>query len=204
MNKQTHWDNVYRTKTPNEMSWFRSHLETSLSLIDRGLNKRLAAVIDVGGGQSTLVSDLLALGYQDLTVLDISVTAIEHAKTLLGPDLEYVTWRVDDILQADLPFRRYDVWHDRAVFHFLTQPEQRLVYIQQATLAVKPGGRVVIGSFGKEGPNTCSGLDVIRYDADSLQKEFGRHFHLIESSTEMHQTPFETIQQFLYCSFIRI
>jgi len=202
MDTQSHWERVYGTKAPTEVSWFRPHLETSLALIERAAGDRSASIIDVGGGESTLVDDLIGRGYQNVTVLDISRTAIEHSRKRLGSAAEQVTWLVADITQAALPAHAFDVWHDRAVFHFLTEPAQRLAYIRQAAAALKPGGHVVMGVFGPEGPSKCSGLDVIRYDTGSLQAEFGPHFRLMESLTELHHTPFGTTQQFLYCCFV--
>jgi len=202
MDAQAHWERVYGTKTPNEMSWFRPHLETSLFLIERIAGHRSASIIDVGGGESTLVDDLTCRGYRDVTVLDISRTAIEHAKRRLGSASQQVAWLVADITDARLPMHSYDVWHDRAVFHFLTEPTQRLAYVRQVSSAVKPGGHVIVGAFGPEGPSKCSGLDVIRYDADSLHAEFGARFRLMQISKELHHTPFGTTQQFLYCHCI--
>ena len=199
METQAHWDRVYGTKAPTEVSWFRPHLDTSLSLIGRIAGNRSASIIDVGGGESTLVDDLISRGYGNVTVLDISRTAIEHTKKRLDLASQQVTWLVGDITEAALPTHAYDVWHDRAVFHFLTDPTQRLAYVRQVSSAVKRGGHVIVGAFGPEGPNKCSGLDVMRYDADSLHAEFGARFRLMESSTELHRTPFGTDQQFLYC-----
>jgi 2-polyprenyl-3-methyl-5-hydroxy-6-metoxy-1,4-benzoquinol methylase len=201
MDQQAHWEEVYRTKARTEVSWFRPHLETSLTLIEHVAPERDAFIIDVGGGESTLVDDLIAKGYRNLTVLDISRTAIDHSKTRLGSASPLVTWLVADIMQADLPAHSYDVWHDRAVFHFLTEPAHRLAYVRQVSSAVKSAGHVIVGTFGPEGPTKCSGLDVMRYDAASLQAEFGPRFHLLESSIEAHRTPFGTTQQFLYCCF---
>ncbi len=199
METQAHWERVYGTKAPTEVSWFRPHLETSLSLIERVTGDRSASIIDVGGGESTLVDDLIGRGYRNVAVLDISRTAIEHTKKRLDSASQHVTWLVADITEARLPAQSYDVWHDRAVFHFLTEPTQRLAYVRQVSSAVKPGGHVIVGAFGPEGPTKCSGLDVVRYDADSLHAEFGTRFRLVESSTELHRTPFGTTQQFLYC-----
>ena len=202
MDTKTHWDKVYGTKKPAETSWFRPHLETSVDWIDRVAPDRSASILDVGGGESTLVDDLIARHYRNLTVLDISRTAIDHAKQRLGPASDAITWLVDDIVQAQLPAAAYDVWHDRAVFHFLTQREQRTAYIQKAVSAIKPGGHCIVSTFGPEGPEKCSGLPVVRYDAQSLPAEFGPRFQLLESSYELHQTPFGTTQQFLFCSFV--
>lgn len=199
MSTQIHWEHVYATKAPDQVSWFRPHLETSLFLIERSTSDDSAHIIDIGGGESTLVDDLLATGYTNLTVLDISPIAINVTKARLGSRAKGVEWLVADVTRADFPTNFYDVWHDRAVFHFLTSASQRAAYIQRAAEAVKPGGHVVIGTFGPEGPTKCSGLDVQRYDADSLHGEFGSRFRLIDSLEELHQTPFGTTQQFLYC-----
>ena len=199
MDTQAHWEKVYGTKAPTEVSWFSPHLETSLALIERVTCDRSASIIDVGGGESTLVDDLIARGYRNITVLDIAQTAVEETKKRLGPVSDLATWVVGDITQAGLPAHSYDVWHDRAVFHFLTEPAQRLAYVRQVASAVKHGGHVIVATFGPEGPNKCSGLDVMRYDAESLHGEFGSRFRLIESSKQLHHTPFGTTQQFLYC-----
>jgi len=199
MDVQTHWEKIYTEKAPDAVSWYRAHLETSLDLIENVAADRSKSVIDVGGGESTLVDDLLARGYEDVTVLDISRTAIDANRKRLGGASERVHWLVADITQSDLPPSRYDVWHDRAVFHFLTAPNNRVAYVRQVARAVRHGGHVIVSTFGPEGPTKCSGLEVVRYDADSLHREFGVHFRLLGSSTELHQTPFGTIQQFLYC-----
>ena len=199
MDVKTHWEKVYTTKAPDAVSWYRQHLETSLALIERAADAREASIIDVGGGESTLVDDLLLRGYTNLTVLDVSQTAIEVTKKRLGSAAEQVHWLVGDIVEIELEPRTYDLWHDRAVFHFLTTPEHRLAYVRQVTRAVKPGGHVIVSTFGPEGPTKCSGLEVLRYDTESLHSEFGGRFRLMESTKEVHQTPFETTQQFLYC-----
>ena len=199
MDAGAHWDKVYGTKAPDQVSWFRPHLETSMSFIERSAPDHSARIIDVGGGESTLVDDLLERGYSNITVLDISRTAVDVTKTRLGRRASLVEWLVGDVTMIDLPAKTYDVWHDRAVFHFLTSPTDRSAYVERVRTSVKPGGHVVIGTFGPEGPAKCSGLDVRRYDADSLHGEFGTRFRLIDSTKEIHQTPFGTTQQFLYC-----
>ena len=196
---QSHWDTVYRTKAPEAVSWYRAHLERSLDLIGRVAPDLAASIIDVGGGESTLVDDLLARGYRNITVLDLSSTAVEVARKRLGNLAQQVTWSVADITRVALPDRHYDVWHDRAVFHFLTEEGERQAYVRRVMQSVKRGGHVIVATFGPEGPEKCSGLDVVRYDADSLHGEFGGQFRLVESATELHQTPFGTTQQFLYC-----
>jgi len=198
MDAKGHWEKVYITKAPDAVSWYCPHLETSLALIERAADAR-AAIIDVGGGESTLVDDLLLRGYQNITVLDVSQTAIDITKQRLGSAAEQVHWLVGDITEIELKPGVYNVWHDRAVFHFLVAPEHRIAYVRQVARSVKPGGHVIVSTFGPEGPTKCSGLEVVRYDAGSLHGEFGERFRLVESSKELHHTPFGTTQQFLYC-----
>jgi len=199
MNVETHWEKIYREKAPDAVSWYRPHLETSLALIERAAPERGVSIIDVGGGESTLVDDLLAHGYQNITVLDVSQTAIAVTKKRLGSAAEEVQWVTADIVNGELAPNAYDVWHDHAVFHLLTAMDQRLAYVRQVARAVKPGGHVLVSTFGPEGPTKCSGLEVVRYDAESLHAEFGVRFRLLDSIKEFHNTPFGTTQQFLYC-----
>ena len=161
-NAKIHWDTVYRTKAPDAVSWYQRHLETSLSLTQRVAPDSSASIIDIGGGESTLVDDLLAKGYRNITVLDISPTAIEFARKRVGYPAQHVTWLTADVAQAALPPRHYDVWHDRAVFHFLTAAEQRAAYVSRVAESMKPGGHVIVATFGPEGPEKCSGLSVVR------------------------------------------
>lgn len=200
MSLQPHWEEIYDRQACDKVSWYRPHLETSLSLIERAV-PNTSAVIDVGGGASSLVDDLLAHGYDNLTVLDISRRAIEANRKRLGAAAERVHWLTADITSVELAPLAYDVWHDRAVFHFLTEPSDRAAYIRQVVRAVKPGGHVIVSTFGPEGPTKCSGLDVVRYDADTLLREFGAHVRLLESSMELHRTPSGATQQFLCCHF---
>jgi len=199
MNTENHWEKVYREKPPRAVSWYRPHLETSLALIEKAASERAVSIIDVGGGESTLVDDLIVAGYQNITVLDVSQTAINVTKQRLGLASAAVHWIAADILTCELASSSYDVWHDRAVFHFLTAMDQRAAYVRQVARAVKPGGHVLVGTFGPEGPTKCSGLEVVRYDAESLHAEFGVRFRLLDSIKELHDTPFGTTQQFLYC-----
>src|SRR5438477_6965106 len=199
MDVQTHWEKIYTEKAPDAVSWYRPHLEISLALIQQAVGGCSASVIDVGGGESTLVDDLLARRYENITVLDISQTAIDANRKRIGKASERVQWLVADITKAELAPSTYDVWHDRAVFHFLTARSDRVAYVRQVARAVKPGGYVLVSTFGPEGPTKCSGLDVVRYDTESLHGEFGVHFRLLGSSKELHRTPFGTVQQFLYC-----
>jgi SAM-dependent methyltransferase len=199
MDAQKHWEKIYTEKAPDAVSWYSPHLNASLSLIERTSVSRSAAIIDVGGGESTLVDDLLARGYENITVLDISRTAIEANERRLGSAAKRIHWMVADITKVELEPNAFDVWHDRAVFHFLTASADRAAYVRQVAHAVKPGGHVIVSTFGSEGPTRCSGLDVVRYDVDSLHAEFGGRFRLVESSKQVHRTPFGTQQQFLYC-----
>ncbi len=199
MDAKSYWEKVYATKAPDAVSWYRAHLETSLALIERAAPDPSSSIIDVGGGESTLVDDLLARGYENITILDVSQTAIDATKKRLGLAAERIQWLVADITEAQLEPGAYDVWHDRAVFHFLTASQHRTAYVRQVGHSVRPGGHIIISTFGPEGPTKCSGLDVIRYDAELLHDQFGVRFRLVESSKELHQTPFGTTQQFLYC-----
>jgi 2-polyprenyl-3-methyl-5-hydroxy-6-metoxy-1,4-benzoquinol methylase len=193
---KAYWEKVYKTKAPDTASWYLPHLKMSLALIERARAGLSSSIIDVGGGKSTLADDLVSRGYQNVTVLDISETAVNVSKQCMGEAADHVHWLVADVLATELEPLAYDVWHDRAVFQFLTTMEQRLAYVQNAARSVKPGGHVIISTFGPEGP---SGLEVMRYDPDSLHDLFGARFRLIESSQELHETPQGATQQFLYC-----
>jgi 2-polyprenyl-3-methyl-5-hydroxy-6-metoxy-1,4-benzoquinol methylase len=199
VDRKEHWEEIYQRMPPEAVSWYRPHLETSIELIERVAGRRDASIIDVGGGESTLVDDLLARGHEHFTVLDISETAIETCKQRLGAAASRVRWMAADVTSAELECGGYDVWHDRAVFHFLTTTEQRVAYVQNVARAVRPGGFVIVSTFGPEGPTKCSGLDVVRYDAEHLHGEFGAHFRPVESREEIHRTPAGKVQQFLYC-----
>ena len=203
MTGKAHWEKVYKSRAMDEVSWYQPHLDVSLGLIEAAVPDRGGAIIDVGGGEATLVDDLVARGYRDVSVLDISPAAIEAARDRLGPSAASVRWITGDITDVELEAGRYDLWHDRAVFHFLTRAEDRAAYVRQVGRAVRPGGHVIVATFGPEGPETCSGLDVVRYDAGALHGEFGPKFRLLDSVTEVHQTPWGTPQQFLYC-FCRV
>ena len=194
-----HWEKVYRRLPPEAVSWYRPHLETSVELIESVAGGRGAPIIDVGGGESTLVDDLLARGYERVTVLDISETAIETSKQRLGAAASRVRWIAADVTASAFERGAYGVWHDRAVFHFLTTTEQRVAYVRKVAHAVRAGGHVIVSTFGPQGPTRCSGLDVMRYDAEQLHGEFGAQFRAVESREEIHRTPSGGVQQFLYC-----
>lgn len=203
MTTKAHWEGVYQSKATDEVSWYRPHLDVSLRLIEDAAPGRASAIIDVGGGEATLVDDLVGRGYRDVTVLDLSQVAIDVAKRRLGAAAASVHWITGDITQVDLAPVRYDLWHDRAVFHFLTEAEDRAAYVRQVARSVRPGGHVVVATFGPEGPEKCSGLDVVRYDPASLHGQFGPKFRLMDSVKEVHETPWGAPQQFIYC-FCRV
>ena len=199
MDNKEYWEKVYDTKAPDAVSWYAPHLETSLNLIHQATSNKDSAIIDIGGGEATLVDDLIARGYRDISVLDISQKAIDVARSRIGNPADKVRWYCTDITKATLPQNYFDVWHDRAVFHFLTQEDDRKMYVDQVMRSVKHGGYVIMSTFGPEGPEKCSGLDVVRYDPEHLHGQFGKSFKMINSSTELHKTPMGTTQQFLYC-----
>ena len=199
MQNKEHGEKFYTTKQPDNLSWFQPHAEMSMRLIhDTGLG-RDAAIIDVGGGASTLVDDLLADGYRSLTVLDLSAAALETSRHRLGTKSESVSWIEADVTQAVFEPYCYDIWHDRAVFHFLTTDEDRRAYVKQVLRALKPGGHVIMATFGTNGPAQCSGLPVMRYAPEELHAEFGEAFTLLAHEEQLHHTPFGTDQQFIYC-----
>jgi len=199
MQSKNHWEKIYTTKASDAVSWFQSHAEVSVGLVKATGAGLDAAIIDVGGGASTLVDDLLALGYTNLTVLDLSAAALAAARKRLGGKASAVRWIEADITKANLPDHQFDIWHDRAVFHFLTSPEDRAAYVQAVFRAVKPGGHVIVATFAEDGPNQCSGLPVMRYRPDELHAEFGEAFSLLRHEKEAHHTPSGTVQQFVYC-----
>ena len=199
MQSRDHWEKVYTTKATDAVSWFQPHADFSVGLIKATGAGRDAAIIDVGGGASTLVDDLLADGYTDLSVLDLSAAALAAARSRLGARASAVRWIEADITRADLPAHSFDVWHDRAVFHFLTAPKDRAAYVQAVFDSVKPGGHVIVATFAEDGPNQCSGLPVMRYRADELHAEFGESFALLSHEKEAHHTPSGIVQQFVYC-----
>jgi len=199
MNTREHWNSVYEQKGPSEVSWYRPHLERSLAFIETSGVGLDARIIDVGGGASTLVDDLVDRGYRNVTVLDISPKALESSKARLGPRGSSVRWLVADLLASPAPAEAYDFWHDRAVFHFLQSEHDRQRYVDRVRSSVKVGGYVLVATFGPGGPARCSGLDVVRYDVDRLHAEFGASFQKVGSAIETHSTPWGATQQFVYC-----
>jgi ubiquinone/menaquinone biosynthesis C-methylase UbiE len=199
VDRKQYWENIYSAKKSDSVSWFQEHADTSLRLIhNTGLGKD-AAIIDAGGGSSNLVDDLVAEGYTDVTVNDLSSAALAAAKRRLGKHAYAVHWIEGDITRLDFPIHRFDIWHDRAVFHFLTDPADRQAYVKQVMRAVRPGGHVIVATFAEDGPKTCSGLPVMRYKPDALHDEFGDAFLLVKHEKEAHHTPSGSVQQFVYC-----
>jgi 2-polyprenyl-3-methyl-5-hydroxy-6-metoxy-1,4-benzoquinol methylase len=200
MSDAAHWEKVYRNKPVDQVSWFQNQAVRSLELIRRtGLAPDQTRVIDVGAGASVLVDNLLDAGYTRVTVLDIAASALATSQARLGERRMRVDWRVGDVTEADLPEAGYDIWHDRAVFHFLTRPEDRRRYVEQVWRAVRPGGFVIVATFGQNGPLQCSDLDVCRYAPEALHGEFGSGYDLLDHQTELHATPAGKTQEFVYC-----
>jgi len=198
--RKKHWENVYTQKQPTEVSWYQTNPGKSLELIALTGVDRSGQIIDIGGGASVLVDQLLDQVHEHLTVLDISAKAIEYAKERLGDRAEKVNWIVSDITEFK-PSVVYDLWHDRAVFHFLTDTGDRRKYVDVMSKALHAGSHVIISAFSLEGPAKCSGLDVERYDADKMAREFGDSFELVKALDEAHITPWKAEQKFIYCYF---
>ena len=200
LDKKKHWETVYETKNPDKVSWTQDIPKTSLEFIRSFQLKKTAKIIDIGGGESKLVDYLLNEGFENISVLDISSKSLEKTKNRLGEKAKKVNWIVSDILEFK-PNTTYDVWHDRATFHFLTKPDQIKKYIKIAKISVN--GFITIGTFSKNGPKRCSGLDIKQYNENELTLEFKDGFKKIECLTEDHLTPFKTLQNFIFCSFKR-
>ncbi|MCA0457998.1 MAG: class I SAM-dependent methyltransferase [Chloroflexi bacterium] len=204
MNDQKHWADIYQTKAPDNVSWYQTRPDISLDLIQQTGIKLDEALIDVGAGASTLVDYLIKAHYQDITLLDIAADALEITRTRLGAASEGIQWLVGDITEVKLLPEQYAVWHDRAVFHFLTGSALQQRYIEQVRHALKPDGHMVIATFAPDGPQQCSGLNVAQYDAAGLQRAFGAGFRLINSMGETHRTPWGSDQRFTYCHLQKI
>ena len=198
--QQAHWTRVYEEKAPSAVSWYQAEPEPSLRALERFGIQPSSSLIDVGGGASNLIDALLERGWNDLTILDIAPSALDATRERLGPRAAKVHWEVADIT-AWRPARRYDVWHDRAVFHFLTRPEQREAYRGALSAGLTPGGLLIMGTFAPDGPERCSGLPVERYDPATLARELGPSLELLESWREQHSTPWGAAQSFNWCVF---
>jgi ubiquinone/menaquinone biosynthesis C-methylase UbiE len=196
-----HWEAIHQAKAAPQLSWFQRHAGMSMDFIRRTGVDRSSAIIDIGGGISSLVDDLLAEGFTCLTVLDVSRSALQQTRQRLGESASGVTWIEADITHVSLPENAYSVWHDRAVFHFLTRAEDRQRYLHALCRSLKPGGHAIVATFAPDGPSKCSGLEVVRYSAESLAGGIGDGFALLESARERHITPSGAEQRFVYCHF---
>jgi SAM-dependent methyltransferase len=197
MDKTAHWEDVYQTKSSTEVSWYEPDPKQSLDLILKAAGEMRGRVIDVGGGQSFLVDRLLDSGFKQVAVLDISSAAIEATKARLGERAAQVEWMVADITQAE-SLGEFDIWHDRAVFHFITDPDDRERYIKLLKRSLPSGGHFIVGTFAKGGPEKCSGLPICQYDAAMMQAELGSSFEPLECSDYLHTTPSGKLQQFFF------
>ncbi len=200
LDRKKHWETVYKTKNPDQVSWTQESPKTSLEFIHSFELKKSAKIIDIGGGDSKLVDYLLDEGFENVTVLDISAKSLEKAKDRLGKKANKVNWIVSDITEFE-PNMTFDVWHDRATFHFLTKADQIKKYMKIARNSVS--GFLTIGTFSKNGPEKCSGLEIKQYNEQELTLELKNGFDKIKCVTEDHLTPFDTKQNFLFCSFKR-
>lgn len=203
MSQKNHWEKIYSSKLSEKPGWYKLHLQTSLTWIKELSLGADAPIIDVGGGTSTLVDDLLDAGCRSITVLDISEKALSSAKARLGKKAELVTWLNADITSVALPAHQYELWHDRAAFHFLTELDQQRKYRDKLLKALKPGGHLIIGTFAPEAPPKCSGLPVQRYSQDQLANTLGGEFELVRHQKEQHITPGGVEQMYLYCHFLK-
>lgn len=201
--RQAHWENVYTTKGENQVSWFQESPIVSLHLIKAAGATRDTAIIDIGGGASRLADLLLKEGFRSVAVLDLSEAALTTARERIGREAERVEWIASDVTRWT-PSRRYDIWHDRAAFHFLTDDADRTAYVARLKSALPPGGQAIIGTFALDGPERCSGLPVQRYDSAGLHKVLGDEFSLVEARTETHMTPWGSTQSFQFTRFERL
>ena len=201
MNTASHWESVYASKDVNEVSWFQAYPTQSIDLIQRSGIAKQSNIIDIGGGTSSLVDKLLIEGFESISVLDISSNALEISKNRLGKKSKQVQWIIGDVLKADLPLHCFDLWHDRAVMHFLTNANDRQVYRSKVLASLKPGGFIAILTFAEDGPDRCSGLPVQQFSIDTLSHEFGKNVCLVAGEKHSHCTPGGMEQRFLSCLF---
>ena len=198
--KISHWNKIYETKGSQEVSWFQQYPKTSMEFVKLfSLNKE-SNIIDIGGGDSHFVDALTEAGFRNITVLDISEKAIEKAKLRLGEKAELVNWIVTDVVDF-VPDKKYDFWHDRAAFHFLTEEKQADKYVETANKGIRENGILILGTFSENGPTKCSGLEIKQYSEHSMSSRFEKYFERVKCVTEDHHTPFNTVQNFLFCSF---
>jgi len=203
MERKAHWEQVYSTRMAEKLGWYKPRLDTPLSWLEELNLDKASPIIDVGGGASTFVDDLVDAGYDSITVFDIAEHAIETSKKRLGRQSEMVMWLSGDVTSYSLPPNRFALWHDRAVLHFLTEPEQSNAYHANLLQSLQPGGYVIVGVFAPDAPPKCSGLPVKRYDADGLAEFLGAEFELLQQLNEMHVTPGGVEQMYQYCLFQR-
>ncbi len=202
-NRHDHWQKVYTSKGENELSWFQENPAPSLEFIDRAGANPTSAIIDIGGGASRLVDALIERGFRAITVLDLSEAALAAAKARLGDRAHRVQWLASDVTTWEPP-QSFDIWHDRAAFHFLTEARDRAAYLSRLRQALKPGGHAIIATFAPDGPERCSGLPVMRYDAASLAQTLGDSFELVETRSHQHITPWHSMQRFQFSIFRRV
>ena len=203
MDRKKHWEDIYRTKESKELSWYQPVPSISLDFIKELNVAKYAKIIDVGGGDSLLVDNLLDLGYEDITVVDISEVAIERSKQRLGNRSKRVKWIVADIISFE-PTEKYDFWNDRAAFHFLTQDQEIEKYLEIAEQTINPNGVLLIGTFSNEGQTRCSGIEIKQYSEQPMNDRFNKFFKKLKCIKVEHKTPFDTIQKFVFCSFIKL
>lgn len=198
MRRTQHWNDIYQAMQATDVSWFQTTPTTSLSLVADSGVMTTAPLIDVGGGASTLIDHLLAAGYEDITVLDIAKSALAQANARLGTDAADVHWLVGDVTTIALPENQFALWHDRAVFHFLTDVAERARYVAQVERVIRPNGTLIVATFAEDGPERCSNLPVQRYSTEQLAAQFGRSFTLEQTAHEAHTTPWGSVQKFVY------
>lgn len=201
--RKKHWENIYQTKELKDVSWYQPKPYTSLDFIKKFNLEKSTKIIDIGGGDSFFVDHLLELGFYDITVLDISQAAIERAKNRLKDKSKYVKWIVDDVVNFQ-PSEKYDFWHDRAAFHFLTEEREIQSYVEKAYSNINENGILVIGTFSEQGPKKCSGIEIKQYSEETLSRCFDNYFEKVDCIRVDHPTPFETIQNFVFCSFRKL
>jgi len=201
--RKKHWETIYQTKELKDVSWFQPTPETSLIFLKQFNIPTTAKIIDIGGGDSFLVDNLLDLGYQDITVLDISATALDKAKQRLGDRADKIKWIVADAATFR-PTEKYDFWHDRAAFHFLTQEQEIENYLDTVQKSIQQTGVLVIGTFSEQGPKKCSGIEIKQYSETTMTDRLTRFFEKIKCITVDHKTPLDTIQNFIFCSFRKL
>jgi ubiquinone/menaquinone biosynthesis C-methylase UbiE len=201
--RKQHWEKVYETKADQEVSWYQEVPTTSLDLIESLILDKTKSIIDIGGGNSNLTSELLKKGFTDLSVLDISAKSIERTQTKIGDKSKEIQWFVSDVLDFE-PTKKYDLWHDRATFHFLTESESIEKYVDCVSSSIHIGGYFIVATFSTSGPEKCSGLHITQYSAEKLKQLFEANFEFVKSFEDTHQTPFDTEQNFVYVVFRRV